>query len=95
MAIEGSSVDQMEKYLLIPLGRFPSAFHKAVYHVRLIHGPHFEVIVKHAVWFDVSLSGLFLSPVRWSTFPVADMVAVWTVERTWMSRLSCHFTASC
>ena len=67
---------KIKKYL-IPLGRFLSAFHKAVYHVRLIHCPHLEVIVKHAVWFDV-----FLSPVRWTTFHVADMLAVWTVERT-------------
>ncbi|XP_064829751.1 uncharacterized protein LOC135545791 isoform X1 [Oncorhynchus masou masou] len=26
---------------------------------------------------------------------LANMVAVWTVERTRTSRLSCHFTASC
>ena len=83
MAIEGSG-DQMEKYLLIPLGHFLSAFHKLFIMSALSTAPIFEVTVKRTVWFDYSLlSGG--PPSLWTT---------WLLYGQWRGhgRLVCHAT---
>lgn len=89
VAIEYSSINQVKENHFIPLDGLHGTPHKTFHYICLVHGPYFLLYSRTRSGFT------FYSPVTWWTFSAADIVDVWTVERTWTSLLSGRFITNC